>query len=76
MERAVAHQRKSDIRKTRTQRTRRAPVQKKRAPVQVPLQLRAAFANYLLHGLTPDQARMRIAEDMAKVAGVPHLAGG
>jgi hypothetical protein len=51
-------------------------VQKKRAPVQVPLQLRAAFANYLLHGLTPDQARMRIAEDMANAAGVPHLAGG
>jgi len=65
MERAVGHERKSDIRNTRTRRPRRARVQKKEAPVQVPLQYRAAFANYLLHGLTPDEARERVAAQMA-----------
>jgi hypothetical protein len=33
--------------------------------VQVPLQFRAAFANYLLHGMTPEQARQRVAAQMA-----------
>ncbi len=41
-------------------------MKKAEAPQQLPLQLRAAFANYLLHGMTPDQARQRLAADMAK----------
>jgi hypothetical protein len=41
-------------------------VAKSEAPPQIPLRLRAAFANYLLHGMTPDQARQRAAADMAE----------
>ena len=63
MERVLAHERKSDIRSTRTRRSR-SRVQKKAAPVQVPLQYRAAFANYLLHGMSPEEARTRVFADM------------
>ena len=61
----MAHKRKSDIRSNRTRRKRRTPVKKSEVPVRVPLRVRAAFANYLLHGLTPDQARQRVAAEIA-----------
>ena len=61
----MAHERKSDTRTSRIRRKRRVLVKKSEAPFQVPLRFRAAFANYLLHGLTEDQARQRVAADMA-----------
>ncbi len=67
---------KSKFRTTRTLRKRRPVAATSKTTVQIPLQARAAFANYLLHGLTPDQARMCVAEDIAEVVDAPHLAGG
>ena len=63
----MADERKSHIRNSRTRRKRAARVEKSEAPVQVPLRFRAAFANYLLHGMSPEQAKLRVAADMSEI---------
>jgi hypothetical protein len=65
-ERTVARNRKADPRSSRTRRKRRIRMQKSERLVAVPLQYRAAFANYLLHGLSPAEARLRVCADMAE----------
>ncbi len=62
----VARERKADTRSSRTRRKRRARVEKSERLAAVPLQYRAAFANYLLHGMTPAQARLRVCAEMAE----------
>lgn len=65
-EHTVARERKADPRSSRIRRKRRARAQKNGHLVAVPLRYRAAFANYLLHGMTPAQARLRVCEEMAE----------
>lgn len=66
----MARERKSKSGGSRKRRKMGARVKKSATGVPVPLRFRAAFANYLLHGMTPAQARMRIAAEMTEAADV------
>ncbi len=71
----MAREQKANGRSSRTRRKRRVRVQKSERLVAVPLQYRAAFANYLLHGMSPTEARQRVCEDMAATEGHQISAG-